>query len=311
MLVSFWKHHPVADQTGRDLARQTIAFQQRFSFDYAKLTPAGSWLAVCHGAEDAWRGDWLGRREILRPRITRPDDWYRLPDFRQAMPSLLSEQLLAAQLTRSAIVDAPVFATVFSPVSQAVQLAGVGGLLKHWQQHPEAVTAGLATLSRNLQIVLEEFRRLSVHGLYYVLQHARPGELPEPEHRVLSALADAPCLAEAARAFASVIIHLHGESVYCPLADLPDGTQLHFGAETPVGGFPQARLLPGMPTTVLANVSSLRTAVRAIQTYYPGHPEGGPDETHLMGECVLPLDFPAEQIQLWQQAVRQTVSLLH
>lgn len=308
MNISFWKHHPLDDQTGRQLADKTIDFQHKFIFDIVKLTPAGTWLAVCYGLQDAWRGDGLGRREITQSLINHPDDWHTLIDFRQAIPRMLNEQLLAAQLTRSACPDSPVYATVFSPVSQAIQLAGMDRVLEHWQHYPAQLMAGLRQLTKNLCFVLDEFNKLAIHGIYYVVQHARSGGLPLASHRQLSESSDRLCLEKAAQLFPDVIVHLHGQESYLPLAPCPSGLPLHYTASPdglPVSLAnlpPHQPLLPGIPTDVLSRCQTLEMACQTLALYYPL------DETanspHLLGECVLPLDFSATQIELWKQAAQ-------
>ncbi len=307
MNFSFWKHHPVADQTGRRLAEQTIDFQHQHELDIVKLTPAGTWLAACYGLEDAWRGDVLGRREITCALITHPDDWYALTDFGQGIPRMLNEQLLAAQLTRSACSNRPVYATVFSPISQAIQLAGLDQVLDHWQNYPTQLMAGLNQLTQNLCFVLEEFSKLAIQGIYYVVQHACSGGLPLAEHRQLSELGDRLCLTEATRLFTDVIVHLHGQDIYVPLDPLPSALRLHYtacpdGLPAGLGNLSSHQLLlPGIPTDVLIHCQSLDMR-QVLARYYPL--EITSNSPHLMGECVLPLDFPVTQIELWKQAAK-------
>lgn len=309
MDVSFWKHHPVADQHGRQLAQRTIAFQHQFDFDYIKLTPAGSWLAVCYGLDDAWRGDALGRREIVQPLITRPQDWGTLADFKTSVPRMLEEQLLAAQLTRAAFPHQPIYATVFSPVSQAIQLAGVDQFTRHWLDFPELVSVGLAKLTDNLCFVLEEFSRQSIQELYYVIQHARTDGLPPSMHGPLSDLTDQPCLLEANRLFKDVIVHLHGQGVYNPLSVVSSKARFHYGTTTPEGAssvnLPESQAhLPGLSTAILAACQDVEQAHQILTHYYsPSSASGG---GHLMGECVLPLSFPDHQINVWKQAARHS-----
>lgn len=301
MKISFWKHHPIADQNGRQLASRTIDFQHQFEFDYIKLTPAGSWLAVCYGLEDVWGGDALGRREIRSPLITQPQHWATLADFRVVMPAMLDQQLLAAHLTWSAFPTQPVYATVFSPVSQAIQLAGLDQFLRHAQDFPEQLAVGLRKLTENLCFVLEEFSRQAIQGLYYVIQHARLGGLTPAQYHLVNAW-DQRCLSEATRLFSDVLVHLHGQAVYNPIATPLPSLRFHFAADPPTLPINMPLYQPGLPTNLLATCSQLPTALQALADYYPaGSTTHIP---HLMSECVLPLAFPDSQIHFWKQAVR-------
>ena len=137
MKLALWRHHPVADQSGRALARRTVAFQHRFPFDLVRVMSPGSWQAVCYGAADAWKGDSLGRREITCPAIDGPESWAFLPDFpTRPLPRMLDETLTACRHICEEISDVPVYATVYSPISQAIQLTGWAAFDRHRWQHP-------------------------------------------------------------------------------------------------------------------------------------------------------------------------------
>ncbi|MBI1801464.1 MAG: uroporphyrinogen decarboxylase, partial [Chloroflexi bacterium] len=40
--VAFWRHFPGDDQRAGDLAQATIAFQERYDFDFVKVSPSNS-----------------------------------------------------------------------------------------------------------------------------------------------------------------------------------------------------------------------------------------------------------------------------
>src|SRR5512135_1693975 len=76
--VALWRHWPVDDQRGEDLARSTLDFQRAFDFDFIKVTPSSNYCLADWGAESRWVGNEEGTREWGAPVIKRPEDWTRL-----------------------------------------------------------------------------------------------------------------------------------------------------------------------------------------------------------------------------------------
>lgn len=311
MKLALWRHHPVSDQTGRALARRTVAYQHRFQFDLVKVMSPGNWQAVCYGAVDAWKGDRLGRREITLPAIEGPESWAFLPDFpTRPLPAMLEETLTACRLIRRDIPDTPIYATVYSPISQAIQVAGWAAFERHRRMYPETVEAGLRQITRNTLFTLECLRETGVQGVFYVMQHVQELLLPSAQYRHLGTLHDEACLARATDLFADTLVHLHGESVYWPIPRPVPGIRLHVGRH-PTNPTPDAFrtnhglvALPGMSVAELTSVRSVGEAQRRAEALLDLRLA---DADRLVTcECVLPLNFPDEQIDLWRRAVVPT-----
>src|SRR5205814_2358777 len=49
--VAFWRHFPGDDQRASDLAQATIAFQERYDFDFVKVSPSNSFVGEDWGAK--------------------------------------------------------------------------------------------------------------------------------------------------------------------------------------------------------------------------------------------------------------------
>ena len=76
--VALWRHWPVDDQQGENLARATLAFQRIFDFDFIKVTPSSDYCLAGWGAESRWVGNEEGTREWRRRVIHKPEDWEQL-----------------------------------------------------------------------------------------------------------------------------------------------------------------------------------------------------------------------------------------
>ncbi|WP_425290690.1 uroporphyrinogen decarboxylase family protein [Spirosoma linguale] len=310
MSISFWKHYPQLDQDGRMLAQATIAYQQRFQFDFVKLTPAGTWLAVCYGAVDACQGDHLGRRTIIKPCVNNWQDWQQLPLFGHPyFPQMLTQQLIASRMVSQAMEEVDVCATVFSPLSQAIQIAGLDTFIKQLEKYPEEVEKGLTRITRNTNFVLDELAESGIKRLFYVMQHTQEHVFPATQYHQIAARHDLACLGYSASIFKDTLVHLHGENVYWGLSSSIRGVRIHYGIHptnpAPVGLAQQAQLpvVAGIPVSELTRITSKQQAQQLLELHFTDTAE-----PLLTGNCVLPLNFSDQQTDFWIQSFSQLLN---
>ena len=122
--VALWRHFPGDDQRPSDLAAATVAFQRRWDWDLVKVTPASSFCVRDWGVEDRWVGNSEGTRDYTRRAVVEPEDWNRLTAL-DARSGSLGGQLRCLEQIRAELDEGtPVIQTIFSPMSQAKNLAG-------------------------------------------------------------------------------------------------------------------------------------------------------------------------------------------
>lgn len=296
-LVSFWKHHPVADQKAETLAAGTLEFQQKFNCDFIKITPAGTWQAVCHGVTDTWNGDFLGRRIITKTIIDSPADWLSLPDFSKTQPPLLQEIVGACRLVYQEIQDkTPIMSTVFCPVSQAIQMAGLPVFLQHAAEHPEKLLAGIEQITRNTLFIINELMKAGSKGIYFVTQHMRHGAISPEMYKAFGEAPDTQCL-NACKDLLYNIFHIHGSDIFLSLGDIPANCYIHY-EYAPQINLPTAildkyssKILVGIPSNEMAQCVNDEQIPQLIINQSSGN--------MITCGCVLPLDFPDENIVKW------------
>lgn len=214
--VAAWQHKPMLDQTVTDFAAATVAEQQKYDFDFAKLTPASTWQSIDNGLQDCWNNDYLGRRQIVKHNISQFNHWPALLQ-RDGWQGFSSTILQAARLTRAQLPEhVPLLVTVFNPFFQAVQQAGLPFVLTTHQQAPALLTAGLNTLLANTLNLIEQFKDIGVDGVFFVSQHASADVLPADTYRKLALDADIRCIAAIGQLPFSML-HLHGSNTHWPL----------------------------------------------------------------------------------------------
>jgi uroporphyrinogen decarboxylase len=302
--VALWRHWPVDDQYGHELARASLVFQHTYDFDFIKVTPSSNFSIDAYGSLSDWEGNQEGTRVKGPAIITRPEDWLALKplDPRQG---LMGEVLTANQLIGHTVRDeVPFIQTIFNPLSQAKYLANEN-LLPHLRQHPDAVKAGLATLTESMVRFIEALKATGCAGIFLALQHASYHLLTEAEYREFGRPFDLQIL-KATEGMWFNLLHLHGSDVmFDGVADYPAQAINWHDVETPpslgearertkmtlCGGLRQwDTMLRGTPATVEAEA---RAAIAAT---------GG--RRFILGTgCVTPITAPTCNILAARKAV--------
>lgn len=208
--IALWRHWPGDDQDAEALATAHVKWQQDYDWDFVKVSPASSYCLVDWGVEDRWVGQEEGTREYTKRVVARPEDWQALErlDPRKGM---LATQIKALSLLREAWGDeVPLLATIFSPLAQAKNLAGVERALAHMRSHPDAFMQGLETITESVLRYLEAAEAAGVSGIFYAIQHARYRLMSPTEYKTFGQPYDEEILSAASNLWLNMI-HLHGD----------------------------------------------------------------------------------------------------
>lgn len=216
--VALWRHFPVDDQDPASLAESTLAFQRLFDFDFVKVTPASSYALVDLGVTDEWRGDPEGTRAYVGRPVRRPEEWRELPTL-SPQEGALADHIDCLRRVRDGLGgETPMLATIFSPLSQAKNIAGEERMLQHLRQSPGDLEAGLRLLTESTLDVIEVMRGAGIDGIFYAVQHASPRFMDRETYRRLAEPLDRRIL-EAAQGLDLNALHLHGVDIFFDLAE--------------------------------------------------------------------------------------------
>jgi uroporphyrinogen decarboxylase len=209
--VALWRHWPVDDQRGADLARATLDFQRTYDFDFIKVTPNSDFCVAGYGAESSWEGNQEGTRTWGRRVIQRPEEWTALRPL-EPRQGLQGEVLAANTAIGQAVgEEVPFIQTIFNPLAQAKNLAGKR-LLADLRQHPQAVKAGLAVITESTLRFVEALKSTGAAGIFLAIQHATFDLLTEDEYRHFCQPLDEQILAATDGMWFN-LVHLHGHNV--------------------------------------------------------------------------------------------------
>jgi uroporphyrinogen decarboxylase len=215
--VALWRHFPVDDQQPETLAESTIAFQHDFDFDFVKVSPASSFCLRDWGAEDIWRGDPEGTRDYTRHPVEDPKDWIELRPLSPTGGGLGNQLACLSILQQHFKEDVPYIQTIFSPLSQAKNLAGGDRLLEHLRRDPHSVEAGLKTIAATTAAFIQEALKTGISGVFFAVQHASYGLLDREAFQRFGVAFDLPVM-EAAQGLWLNVLHLHGSSLMFDVA---------------------------------------------------------------------------------------------
>jgi uroporphyrinogen decarboxylase len=215
--VALWRHWPGDDQRPADLVEATVAFQQRYDWDFVKFTPTSSFAIVDYGVQDRWVGSLEGTREYTKRVVNKTLDWTELRVLDPARGSL-SRQVEALQMLKAALdTETPFLQTIFSPLAQAKNISGGETLIKHMRQAPDRLKTGLNTITESTLRFIDAIRRSGVSGIFYAVQHASFGLMTEAEYRTFGRPYDLQILEALNKDWWFNMLHLHGDA---PMFDL-------------------------------------------------------------------------------------------
>jgi uroporphyrinogen decarboxylase len=210
--VSLWRHFPVDDQTPEGLAKAVLQFQERFDFDFIKITPSSSFCIKDWGVEDEWQGNPEGTRHFTRQPVQDRQGWSKIKTIAPFKGSL-GDQLQCIDLVRKGTpTSTPVIQTIFSPLSQAKNLVGKDNLVAHLRLYPEEVKKALQVITNVTIDFVRACIPLKIDGLFFAVQHAQYSLLNRQEFQDFGAYFDLQII-EAAKPLWFNVGHIHGTDI--------------------------------------------------------------------------------------------------
>ncbi len=173
---ALWRHLPSGDATPEGLVQATVRFVRRWDLDLVKVMFLNK----------TWSIDWGGRFRpydrgggwfpIAEPVITQPSDW---PKLRPLSPThgVFADQVKIVRMLRQELgAHMPILATMFSPLTAGLELAGQG-LHEQAMTHGREVHAGLKVLAETIADFAQACMEAGADGLFLAVQSAREDAL--------------------------------------------------------------------------------------------------------------------------------------
>lgn len=243
---SFWTHLPSVDLDPVKLAEETYRFYKTYELDFIKTMPNGLFSVEDFGCECDYSEIPLGGvAKITRFGVQSPEGWLRLkkPSVTEGAlgRELESIRLLLAKVRG----EAPVVATVFTPLTTAAKLCGPV-FAQHMLEHPEKLRKGLEAIAEVTIEFAREALRQGCAGIFLANQKVDRKELTEQQYLQFAAPYDKQVLTAIQAESWFNVLHIHGNDTHYRLMyDYPvQAFNWHIGETAPsVAEFREA--LPG------------------------------------------------------------------
>jgi uroporphyrinogen decarboxylase len=274
-----WRHFPTVDRSPAGLAQATLRFHDHYGSDFLKITPRGGYCVDAWGCVESEQVMPTGHRPCASCAVKSAEDWRRIRPLDPGRAEGWVEQLetIVRLGFDRRIGDAPVLATVFSPLSIARKLSG-DRLATDLREHPDAVSAAVDAIGETVLRFNELALAEGIGGIFYSIQVASASVLDEDAYARFGEAWDRRIL-EAARATSFLtVVHCHGDRLmFERLAALPGhawnwddraaGPALAAGGAAVTGavcgGLDQWRTLrEGTPEAAVAEVEEALTQTR-------------------------------------------------
>jgi uroporphyrinogen decarboxylase len=167
---TWWGHTYREEWSPADLAEVTIERQRAFGWDLVKLQPRASCFAEAFGSEYRRSRDGSTSPALVRPAVTEPKDWSRLPTV-DAGVAALADQAEALRRVAGAVAPVPVIQTVFSPLMVAGYLIGEDRprMARELRERPDDVAPALDRIAEALADLVVRSVEAGAAGVFYAI----------------------------------------------------------------------------------------------------------------------------------------------
>lgn len=174
--MNLWKHFPPYDEDPKELVRKTIQFQERFNWDFVKVTYQGLFSIQDWGSKIKWPErdsqwpDTCSKVGVVTDfSIKEEEDWKNLNVLPMDKGSMADSILAAKEIVKRFKGEAPVVVTVFNPLTTAIKMSG-DKMFDHMRQNPDAFKKGLETIMETTINYVKELVHIGADGIFFANQ---------------------------------------------------------------------------------------------------------------------------------------------
>jgi uroporphyrinogen decarboxylase len=302
--IAFWRHFPGDDQRAESLAAAHVGFQQRYGWDFLKVTPAGGYYGDDWGLRATYKPNREGTRHYTDRPIKNTADWGRLRPL-DVTAGTYGRELHALRLVRERLPDTVILSTIFSPLSIARTLSGEQALIRYLRENPEELHRGLEVITDVTAQFAAETLAAGCDGIFFATQCASVGYMAVEEYEEFGRPYDLRVLA-GVRGSELTVLHVHGQDVmFDELTDYPADVINWHDRKTPptlaeararfggalAGGIDEwGTLSSGSPEQIAAEVADAVT-------------QTGGRSLIVSAGCVIPTDISADRLDAARASV--------
>ena len=210
---SVWTHFPGIDLDPDRLAEATLTFYRDLDLDFLKNMSNGMFSIEDYGCDcDFSAISEGGVASVTKYAVEAPSDWETLSELNIEKGALGRELRSLSRLLDGLRGEAPVLATVFSPLTTAQKLSGTL-FLEHLRTHPRRLKQGLSRIAACTARFAVRAIELGCAGLYFASQMSQRSLLAEEEYREFGVPYDLEVLEAVEGGSWFNVVHIHGNGI--------------------------------------------------------------------------------------------------
>jgi uroporphyrinogen decarboxylase len=215
--VALWRHFPNDDLRAETLAARVVEFQNKFEFDFVKVTPASGFPAEMYGATFKDGRNREGTRAYVARPVNSIGDWDKIVPLDDSNPVTQREDAALTIIRSKLGADIPILQTVFAPLNTAHNLAGER-LFADLLAQPRVLHRALEAIAETTKRFALSSLRSGADAIFFATQMATSKYFNAEEFREFGESYDLDVL-KAIRAANPdfILLHIHGINTYFDL----------------------------------------------------------------------------------------------
>lgn len=209
--VSLWMHYPAVDQDPLALAKAHVNFQEKYDFDFIKITPFDLYPVQDWGCQIQFFCTPVEPPVVYRHAIRTLDDWRRLEVLPATVGTWGKQLLVTKQIKQLVKPDVPFTQTVYSPLTVARKLAG-DRLVDDLRENPRLLHRALEVITATTVEFVKENIAAGAAGIFFATACANQGFMTVNEYEEFGRRYDLEVL-RAARDGWFNTLHIHGSRI--------------------------------------------------------------------------------------------------
>lgn len=316
--VALWRHFPNDDLEAAMHAARVVEFQDKFDFDFVKVTPAGGYPAEMYGAQLENRGNREGTRAHIKRPVIDLADWDKIAPLDETN-FVFAREAAALKLIRAQLGnDVPILQTIFSPLYSAGNLAGER-MLSDLRAHPDVLHRALKAITETTARFALASLRAGADAIFFATQMATRNVVNEDEFGEFGERYDLQVL-EAIRAAKPdfILLHIHGLDIYFDRLARWDVDILNWHDRRTAPSLKEARTIlhaersgaeSKRSPALLGGINEWDTLAKGTRDQVVAEAREAVAQTNGRGfilgaGCVIPIDTPEENVRAVIEAIR-------
>lgn len=214
--INLWKHFPSYDEDPKELVKKTIQFQERFNWDFVKVTYQGLYSIQDWGSKIKWPErdcEWPNTCSkvgvVTDFSIKKEDGWKKLNVLPMDQGSMADSILVAKEIVKRFKGEAPVVVTVFNPLTTAIKMSG-DKMFDHIRQTPDNFKKGLDVITETTVNFVKELVNIGADGIFFASQLGTYDKMSIKEYEEFGRPYDLQILDVVKDKMWFNIMHMHG-----------------------------------------------------------------------------------------------------